>query len=345
MEIKSFLADLCGLMSVVGFEYRDEEKLTALVSPFFDEHEYDNVGNHIFIKKCGKPDAKRLLIDVHYDEIGLIVKNITEDGHLCVCSLGGFDPHVLPASEVVVYGEETMPGIILTKPNVLKTDDERGKVVPVSELLVDVGLTKEEAQRLTPIGTPIGYEPIYTELENGHFCGKGFDDKCLIVPVIAAVASLNTSELDCDIYVSLSAREEVFQHAVSCAAYRIRPDAAIVFDVEFGNLHGAKEPGETNVGAGTTLTYSAILDREFTDFIMETANDAELAWQPVVEATSTGTHADELVFAVGGIPTVLLGVPICYMHTANETLALNDLKATAMLLATVIRKKYGRKDG
>ncbi|MBQ9748541.1 MAG: M20/M25/M40 family metallo-hydrolase [Clostridia bacterium] len=345
MEIKSFLADLCGLMSVVGFEYRDEEKLTALVAPYFDEHEYDRVGNHIFVRRCGKENAKRLLVDVHYDEIGLLVKNITEDGHLAVCELGGFSPHVLPASEVVVYGKETMPGIVLTTPCVLKAPGAKNSVVPVTDLLVDVGLTREEAMELTPIGTPIGYEPVYTELENEHFCGKGFDDKCLIVPVVAAVASLDMSELDCDIYVSLSAREEVFQHAVSAAAFRIRPDAAIVFDVEFGNLHGTKDPSETEVGGGTTLTYSAILDRELTDFVMETAREAGLACQPVVEATLTGTHADELVFAAGGIPTVLLGVPICYMHTANETLALSDLKATAKLLATVIRERYGRKDG
>ena len=344
MEIKTFLSDLCGLMSVVGFEYRDEEKLTALVAPYFDGHDYDRVGNHIFFRRCGKENAKRLLIDVHYDEVGLLVKNITEDGHLCVCNQGGLDPHVLPASEVVVYGNEVLPGIILTVPRDLKTDAQKKGLTPVSELLVDVGLTKSEAEALTPIGSPVGYTPVYTELENDNFCGKGFDDKCLIVPVVAAVASLNMDELDCDIYVSLSAREEVGQHAVSAAAFGIRPDAAIVFDVEFGNLHGAKDPSETVVGGGMTLTYSAILDRDFTDFIMETAEELGFDCQPVVEAVATGTHADELVFAAGGIPTVLLGVPICHMHTANELLSLDDLRETAKLLGTVIRKRYERKD-
>lgn len=47
MQTKQLLTDLCGLMSVVGFESYDEAALTRLVEPYFDEHEYDAVGNHI----------------------------------------------------------------------------------------------------------------------------------------------------------------------------------------------------------------------------------------------------------------------------------------------------------
>ena len=79
MEQKELLFALVQKMSVVGFEHYDEEALTALVDPYFDEHEYDQVGNHIFIRRCGKENAPRVLIDAHYDEIGLMVKGITDD--------------------------------------------------------------------------------------------------------------------------------------------------------------------------------------------------------------------------------------------------------------------------
>ncbi len=345
MEIKKLLTDLCGLMSVVGFEYHDEEKLTELVSPYFDEHEYDSVGNHIFVKRCGKENAKRLFIDVHYDEIGLMVKGITDGGHLRICTLGGLDARILPASEVIVYGKEAMPGIVLMKPTVLMDGKEKEKLTAIPELLVDVGLTKEEAEALTPIGTPIGFEPVYTELRGGYIAGKGMDDKCCAIPVIAAVAALDVNDLDCDIYFSMSAKEEVGHRAVSSAAFRIRPDAAIVLDVGFGLAPEGKKPDDADMKGGPIVTLSALLDKDFTDMVIETAKKAEIPCQPIVDATSTGTHADDIVYAAGGIPTILLGVPLWFMHTANETVALDDLKYTAKLLAAVIREKFGRKDG
>lgn len=345
MEIKKLLTELCGLMSVVGFEYHDEEKLTALVAPYFDEHEYDTVGNHIFIKRCGKENAKRLFIDVHYDEVGLMVKGITDGGHLRVCSLGGLDSRILPASEVIVYGKETLHGVVLMKPTALMDGKEKEKLTAVPELLVDVGLTKAEAEELTPIGTPIGFDPTYTELRGGYIAGKGMDDKCCAIPVMAAVAVLDMKELDCDIYFSMSAKEEVGHRAVSSAVFRIRPDAAIVLDVGFGLAPEGKKPDDADMKGGPIVTLSALLDKDFTDMVIATAKKVEIPCQPIVDATSTGTHADEIVYAAGGTPTVLLGIPLWFMHTANETVALDDLKYTAKLLVAVIREKFGRKDG
>ena len=347
MEIKKLLTDLCSLMSVVGYEYHDGDKLTEIVSPYFDEHEHDNVGNHIFVKRCGKADAKRLFIDVHYDEVGLMVKGITDGGHLRVCALGGLDSRILPASEVVVYGKETMPGIVLMKSAVTMNmrDKDKDRLTPVSELLIDVGLTKEEAMELVPIGTPIGFEPVYTELRGGYIAGKGMDDKCCAVPVLAAISVLDMKALDCDIYFSLSAREEVGHRAVSAAAFRIRPDAAIVLDVTFGLAPEGRKPDDIDMKGGPSIALSALLDKDFTDFVIETAKKAEIPYQPVVDAVRTGTHADELVYAAGGIPTVLLSVPVWFMHTANETVAIDGLKYTAKLMAAVIREKFGRKDG
>lgn len=190
MQTKQLLTDLCGLMSVVGFESYDEAALTRLVEPYFDEHEYDAVGNHIFIKRCGREKAGKLFIDAHYDEVGLLVKGITDDGHLRVCAQGGVDARILPASEVVVYGQKTLRGIVLTKPKELMTGDESSRLVPVTELLIDTGLGKEEAETQTPVGTPVGFEPEYTELAGGYLAGKGFDNKCSAAAVLAALSEL-----------------------------------------------------------------------------------------------------------------------------------------------------------
>ena len=71
-------------MSINGYEYAESDKLEALVMPYFDEVERDNVGNHIFIKRSKKPGAKKLFIDTHYDEIGMLVTEVKEGGFLSV---------------------------------------------------------------------------------------------------------------------------------------------------------------------------------------------------------------------------------------------------------------------
>ncbi len=339
MEFKELLFALSGQMSVVGFEAHDEDALTALVAPLFDEHEYDSVGNHIFIRRCGKENAPRVLIDTHYDEVGLMVKGITDDGFLRVTNLGGVDARLFPASEVVVYGKEPMPGIVLMKPKELRGRDEKN-LVPVRELLVDIGMTKEEAEKAAPIGTPIGYEPVYTELAGGYLAGKGFDNKCSAATVIEAVCGLDMSSLECDIYVLLSAREEVGHRAVTAATYRICPDMAMVLDVTFGYAPGGEKPGDSDMKGGPVLSLTATLDTALADLTREVAKKNEIPLQTVVEAVGTGTHADDIYLAAGGVPTVLIGIPLWFMHTANEVVHTDDLANTAKLIRALVTEKY-----
>ncbi|MBQ3490215.1 MAG: M20/M25/M40 family metallo-hydrolase [Clostridia bacterium] len=341
MEQKELLFALSEKMSVVGFEYYDEEALTALIAPYFDEHEYDTIGNHIFIRRCGKENAPRVLVDAHYDEIGLMVKSITDEGFLHICNLGGVDTRILPAAELVVYGKEKIPGIVLTKPRELMTKEEKKKLVPMEELLVDIGMTKEEAEIAAPIGTPVGFEPVCTELKTGYLAGKGFDNKCSAAAVFDALTSLDMKTLSCDLYFSLSGREEVGHRAISSAVYRIRPDLALVLDVTFGNAPGSEKICSSDMRSGPVVSLTATLDTDLTDFILETAKKHDIPVQSVVEAMSTSTHADDIYLAAGGVPTALISIPVWFMHTANEMVHPDDMKASAALVAAVIRDKYG----
>ncbi len=341
MEQKELLFALVQTMSVVGFEHYDEDALTALVAPHFDEHEYDAVGNHIFIRRCGKENAPRVLIDTHYDEIGLMVKGITDSGFLRICKMGGVDARILPAAEVVVYGKTKMRGVVLTKPRELMEKEEYRKLVPLEELLVDIGMTKEEAETAAPIGTPIGFDPECAELVGGYLAGKGFDNKCSAAAALIAIAELDMKKLSCDIYFSMSAREEVGQRAVAAATYRIRPDMAIVLDVTFGNAPGSERICSSDMKGGPVVSLTATLDTELTEMIVATAQKHEIPVQTVVEATRTSTHADDIYLAAGGVPTALVSIPVWFMHTANEVVHPDDMKNTSALLAAVINEKYG----
>ena len=341
MEQKEMLFALSEMMSIVGFEYYDREALTALFAPYFDEHEYDAIGNHIFIRRCGKENAPRVLVDTHYDEIGLLVKSITDEGFLHLCNLGGVDVRILPAAELVVYGKEKIPGIVLTKPRELMTKEEKKRLVPMDELLVDIGMTKEEAEEYAPVGTPVGFEPVCTELKTGYLTGKGFDNKSCAAAVFSALTSLDMDKLSCDIYFSMSGREEVGHRAISSAVYRIRPDLALVLDVTFGNAPGSEKICSSDMKKGPVVSLTATLDTELTDFILETAKKHEIPVQSVVEAMATSTHADDIYLAAGGVPTALISIPMWFMHTANEMIHPDDMDAASRLVAAVIQDKFG----
>ena len=177
MELKKLIVDLSSLMSIGGHERFEREKLIALVGDQFDENYLDNVGNQIFVKRCGKENAPKIMLDAHMDEIGMIVTEILDGGFLRVTNIGGIDTGILQASDVIIYGkEERLFGVIASTPPHLATGDN--KTLPqMDELLIDTCLTKEELESKIRIGTPVGFAPKYTEMLGNKIMGKSFDDK------------------------------------------------------------------------------------------------------------------------------------------------------------------------
>ena len=112
MELKELMLSLCSLMSISGHEWKSHGKLKELVGDSFDEIKEDAVGNITLIRRCGKENAAKIMIDAHFDEIGMIVTEIHEGGFLSVTSIGGLDEAILQASDVIIYGKETLRGVI-----------------------------------------------------------------------------------------------------------------------------------------------------------------------------------------------------------------------------------------
>ena len=341
MNVKKFTVDLCSLMSIDGFEFAEEDKLKKLVLPYFDSVKSDSVGNHVFLLKSKKKHASKLFIDTHYDEVGMMVKGITDDGMLRVCGIGGIDARILPSSEVVVYGNKKVKGVVAVKPSILIPAESRDKLVPVTELLIDIGYSKEKAEKIAPIGTPVGYKPDYVSLGKKYLSGKGLDDKVCAAAVVKAISLLDREKLGCDIYFSMSAKEETGGKAVPCAVFDIQPDFSIALDVTFGMAPGGNKQSDMKMGGGAVVTRSLLTDREFVEFIENVAKEKDIPLQSDVCPTSTGTHNDDIVLVGRGVPGALLSIPVWFMHTQSETVCVDDIENTAKLLCAVIEKKFG----
>ena len=340
MNLKELTVSLCSVMSISGHEMRGEEALRELVAPYFDEYRTDAVGNHLFVKKCGKENAPVCLIDAHFDEIGMIVTDIKEGGFLSVTSIGGLDPSIMQASELKIYGKQTIHGIVASTPPHLLTPDAAKKLKPITELMIDTGYPKEDLEKIVSLGTPVGFAPVYRELLNDRIVGKSFDDKACAAAAVWALKDIDKNELAADVYLLLSCHEETDRlGGVTAAAFGITPDYAMVVDVGFALVPDTKKNECATMGEGIILTLSAVTDRKLTKMTAELFDTHEIKYTKIVSATHTGTNATPLGLVGRGVPVVDVGLPLKNMHTYTEIIDLKDSETLARAVREFVCSK------
>ncbi len=340
MELSEMIIKLSSMMSITGYESYDAEKLRTWLESDFDGYECDAMKNQILVRRCGRENAARILVDAHMDEIGMYVTDIREGGFLTVIGVGGLDTRILQAADVMIYGKEVLHGVIASTPPHLAKPEDAGKLKKVDELLIDTGYSKEELEKLVSIGTPVGFYPKYTRLGDTQLAGKGFDDKACAACAIAAILQTPRDQLAGDVYMLLSAHEETDRlGGVVTGAYRIQPSYAMVIDVNLGRTPDTKPEETVELGKGPSVTLSAVTDRRLTAMTLALAEKQDIAVQKSVAARHTGTNAPTLGLVREGIPVVDVGLPLKSMHTYNEVLNLEDAEALVKLVRAFICSK------
>jgi endoglucanase len=352
LEFIPVLRSLCGILSIPGCETRAAAFLKKEFGPLFDSFSTDAARNQIFLKKSKKPGTHPLLmLDAHFDEVGMIVSEITDRGFLRVMPVGGLDKKLLPAARVRVYPDLTgsdedkaehtaesdaalrLPGVIGYVPPELvlpgeKTPDDW------NTFLVDVGTTsKEETEALgIGIGTPVGYADSPEAFAGTRIKGRALDDKACAAALLCAAANIPAESLDYDLALTLSAGEEVGGDGAACAAYTLKPDLAFVADVGFALTPGVDGNDGAAYGSGPVFSLSAVTDRRLTGEFLALAKRRRIPVCSTIDAASTGTNGDEVVYVREGIPAVVAGIPIGGMHSAAESLDTRDADSLIRLL-------------
>lgn len=267
-----------------GRRKRRSESCDKELSKYAKAH-IDRMGN--VVAKMGKPGAGiHILLDAHIDQIGLIVTDIDKHGFIKVNRSGGIDRRVLPGSPVTIYGREVLSGIVCCTPPHL-SDGSDDKIVSADKMAVDAGLSKEEADCLIHPGDRIVLHAAPKSLLGTRVTSAALDDRAGVASLIRCAQLLAGAELNCELTILCSGREEVGGQGAVTGTYAVNPTHAIAVDVSFAEQPGVPPEECGKLGGGPMIGISPALNRVMTDELIETAKKSHIPYNVEVMGGST----------------------------------------------------------
>ena len=336
--MKELLKQLCELDGVPGYEDEVREFIEKQAAPYADEMLVDAMGNLIVFKKGAKPRKRPLLVMAHMDEVGFLVRDITEDGMLKLAKAGGIDPRVLIGRRMRV-GEQKLPGIISLKAIHLTPPEERKEAPGLDSLYIDIGCTsREEAEALVMRGEPAVFDSRFMEFGVDCVKAKAIDDRI----GCAVMLELLKNDLPYDTYFAFVVGEEIGSRGATVAGRRIQPGCVMVIEgttaADMPDVAPHKQSCRQRQGAVVSLIDSdTVYSREFREKMLKAADEKGVKWQYRKSANGgtdagVGTTSGPAALAFG------LSAPVRYIHCACNVAYLPDLEEVRKLAEIVIEE-------
>lgn len=332
-----FLVNILETPSPSGYEVPVQNLVRDYVGTFADDVRTDLHGN--VIASCNPVADLRVMFAGHADQIGLLVTYIDDNGFLYTNTIGGWDPQQLIGQRMTIYTTAgPVPAVIARKPIHLLDEAERKQVVKAKELWLDIGAKdRKEAQDAVAIGDPVTLELGYQAMRNNLANSPGMDDKTgLWVCVEAGRRAKERGGLNVAVHVAATVQEEIGLRGATTSAYGVDPHVGIAVDVTHATdcpTIDKNQEGEVKIGGGPVVYRGANMNPVVVDHLRSAADKADIDLQWGAIGRGTGTDANAMQLARGGVATGLVSIPNRYMHSAVEVVSLDDLDACADLLA------------
>ena len=328
-----------------------EREITAIVAktmrPIADEITVDKLGSVQFTRK-GTSERPKILITGHVDEVGFIVSGVTKKGFIKFNTLGGWFSQVLLGHRVIIRtrkGDKHF-GVIAAKPPHLLTHEARTKVVPRTDMFIDVGASSEEEVKEMgiQIGDPMIPDSSFQLIRDGKLAAaKAFDDRLGALVAMEVVRHLKENDIKHPNTVigAATVQEEVGLRGARTTAYMTEPDVGFALEVDIaGDVPGIKpEEAPSKLGGGPsllTLDRSMIPNQPLLEFVMATAEKEKISYQ-LSQVAGGGTDAGVIHLDRAGCPSLVIGVPTRHIHSHTGILNLSDIDNAIKLLVAVVK--------
>ncbi|HET9275231.1 MAG TPA: M20/M25/M40 family metallo-hydrolase [Gemmatimonadales bacterium] len=341
-----FLADLLDAPGPSGFEAAPARRWRAEAERFATSVRVDVNGNSFAtVGGTASPAPQPVMFAGHVDEIGLSVIHIDDQGFLWFDPIGGWDPEVFVGQRVTLLGREGPVAGVIGRPAIHLLEKEvREKVIKPSDLWIDIGASsRAEAAARVRVGDAGVLAAGRVELPRGRLVSRSLDNRIGAFVVLEALRDLARAPAAAPVVAVATAQEEISHTGggARTSATDLAPLVAIVVDVTHAtDTPGveAKKHGEVKLGGGPVLSRGSAVNPRVFDALVDTAEAEGIPYALQAAPRHTGTDADSIFTAHRGVATGLVSVPLRYMHSPNELVALEDLERAARLLAAFARR-------
>jgi putative aminopeptidase FrvX len=339
------LPHLKSLISVPGLSGREapvRQVIEAAWRPLTDELSVSRLGSLHALKRGSAPEPRpRILLAAHMDAIGLMVAGI-EGEFLRLSGVGGVDIRVLPGQRVIVHGRADLPGLVVQPAAFLLPEAAQSGSVPLEFLLVDLGLPAAQLPALVRPGDLISFAQEPLDLSGETLAGRSIDNRASVAVLSLCLQALQPRAHLWDVWAVATVQEEISLGGAFTSAFAIRPQLAIAVDVTFARSPGLPEFRTYPLGKGPTIGIGPNVHPGLAQAMIDLADRLEIPYAVEYMPRHSGTDAFALQVVAEGIPALVIGLPLRYMHTPVELIALKDLGRAAHLLAEFIAQLDGQ---
>ena len=346
-QTEKLLQELTDAHGVPGHESEIRAVIRRYVDPLGTITQ-DKIGSLICVQAASKKDSPKVMLAGHMDEIGFMVRHITDEGFIRFVPIGGWFDQVLLGQRVLVKTHKgDVIGVIGSKPPHLLPSDERTKVVEKRTMYIDIGATsKAEVEEAgVRVGDPVVPDSKFAVMANPKsYLAKAFDDRVGCALTIQALQTFAREPHPNTLYGAATVMEEVGLRGATTSADVVDPDVAIILESDIaGDVPGIKpEESAVKLGKGPSLVVfdaRMIPNLKLRDLVVETAQELGIPLQ--LSALDGGTTDGAAIHLhKAGVPTVVLGVPARHIHSHTSIIHRDDYDNALKLLVAVVKKLY-----
>jgi putative aminopeptidase FrvX len=336
VELLPLLKTLLSASGLSGFEAPVRALIEEAWRPLVDEVSVSQLGSlHALRRGTGAEPRPRILLAAHMDAIGLMVSQRV-DGFLRVTSIGGIDARVLPGQLVTVHGREELAGVIAMPPGYLLPPGRNDYPPVIEDLIVDTGLEVERVAALVRVGDLVSFARQPLELSGGALSGHSLDNRASVVALTGFLQELQSRTHSWDVIVAATAQEEETLGGAQTSAFQLKPDLAVAVDVTYGKGPGAVDYNTFPLDSGPTIGWGPNIHPAVHRRFLDAAARLEIPYSREIMPRHSGTDAYSMQVAAAGTPTMVVGIPLRYMHMPVETVVLKDIERAGRLLAEFV---------
>lgn len=339
-DILPFLKSILSVSGLSGHEAPVAALIEQKWTPLVNTLTRSKLGSlHALKTGSGSDKSPRpsVMIATHMDAIGLMVSRIV-DGFLYVAAIGGVDSRVLPGTTVTVHASsgQELYGVVVMPPANLLPDGEGGGAIALKYLFIETGLNASEVTKKVRVGDLVSFNAEPVEMSGGCVSGHSLDNRASVAALTICLEELQSKSHSWDVWALASVQEEVTYAGAYTSTFEIRPTIAIAMDVTFGKGTGANDHTAFPLGKGITLGVGASIHPFLHKRFKEVADRVEIPVESEAVPGASYTDADAMQLTAEGIPTMVLSIPLRYMHTPVEVVAIKDIQRAGRLLAEFI---------